>query len=460
MGSAQITRVGRYCYRLALMAILGGCAGSGATPPAANEYGPTPTLVTPQTRLLPTINPRKAIGWTEDALPLPAAGLQVQAFARDLSHPRWLFVLPNNDILVAESNRPAGSGGMGGLKGWLADKIMSYAGAGGVSPDRITLLRDSDGDGVADLRTTFIEDLHSPFGMALVGNTLFVANTDAVLTYRYREDMTRVESSGARLADLPAGPLNHHWTKSLVASADGKTMYVGVGSNSNIGENGLAEERNRAAILSIDIATGRVDRHATGLRNPVGLAWEPDKGTLWTVVNERDELGDQLVPDYLTEIHPGGFYGWPHWYWGDHRDTRVTAPDPNAGADIITPDYALGAHTASLGLSFYQHAAIPWLTGAAIIGQHGSWNRSEPSGYKVIAVPFTQGQPAGTPIDLLTGFLDNAGNARGRPAGVAVDHRGAILIADDAGDTVWRVMAHPESAVATKGQSNVVRQGY
>ena len=416
-----------------------GCASDQAPSDPRREYGPSPDLVAPDVGLLPTVNPAKAIGWSPNAQPKAAEGMKVSAFARNLDHPRNLLVLPNGDVLVAESNSPATEGGFSGIKGWVAEKMMAYAGAGGASPDRITLLRDTDNDGMADLQTVFISNLHSPYGMTLVGNDLYVANADALLRFSYTEGATVITTPAERVAPLPGGPLNHHWTKNVIASKSGDRLYVAVGSNSNIGENGLEAEHHRAAILSVDPMTGATAVFADGLRNPVGMAWEHESGALWTVVNERDELGDQLVPDYLTKVEQGAFYGWPYSYWGQHVDSRVTPQQPERVALARAPDYALGAHTASLGLTFYTHSLLPTLSGMALIGQHGSWNRAQPSGYKVIAVPFENGQPAGQPIDVLSGFLNAQGQAQGRPVGVAVDSQGAVLVADDAGNTIWRI---------------------
>ena len=332
-------------------------------------------------------------------------------------------MLPNGDVLVAESNAPAKESA--GVKDWAMKQVMKVAGAGVASADRITLLRDADGDGMVETRSTFLEGLHSPFGMALVGGDLYVANTDAVMRFPYREGQTAITEPGTKLADLPAGSINHHWTKNLIASPDGSKLYATVGSNSNVGENGLENETNRAAILEIDRKTGQWRVFASGLRNPNGLAWQPQSGALWTAVNERDELGDDLVPDYMTSVRDGGFYGWPYSYYGTHVDARVDPQRPDLVATALAPDYALGAHTASLGLCFYEGSALPArFAGGAFIGQHGSWNRSEPAGYKVVFVPFQNGRPAGQPEEILTGFLDADGNALGRPVGVAIDKSG------------------------------------
>jgi glucose/arabinose dehydrogenase len=366
----------------------------------------------------------------------------VTAFARGLDHPRWLHVLPNGDVLVAETNKPAkpeDAPGRG-IRGWIMDKMMARAGAGVPSADRITLLRDADGDGVAEFRSPFLEGLHSPFGMALVDDDLYVANTDAVVRFPYSQGANRIEAAGTRVAELPAGPRNHHWTKSLIASVDGDRLYATVGSNSNVAEFGMQEEEGRAAIWEIDLASGKHRIFATGLRNPNGMAWVGD--TLWTVVNERDEIGSDLVPDYLTSVREGGFYGWPYSYFGANVDERVEPPRPDMVAKAIKPDYALGPHTASLGLASAQGNALkPEFENGMFVGQHGSWNRKPHSGYKVVFVPFAKERPSGMPVDVLTGFLSGDGEARGRPVGVAIDRQGGLLVADDAGNTIWRVSA-------------------
>jgi glucose/arabinose dehydrogenase len=369
---------------------------------------------------------------------MPAKGLAVTALATDLDHPRWLHVLPNGDVLVAETNAPPRPEDEGGLKGIIARIVQRRAGARVKSANRITLLRPSAA-GTAAMKSVFLKDLNSPFGMALVGGDLYVANTDAIMRFGYPVGATAITEPGVKVADLPAGPLNHHWTKGLIASPDGSHLFVSVGSNSNVGENGLDKEENRAAILELDPATGHWHVFASGLRNPNGLAFEPSTGALWTTVNERDELGSDLVPDYLTAVKAGGFYGWPYSYFGQHVDGRAPA-HPEMVAKAIVPDYALGNHTASLGLAFYEsHLLPPPYRGGAFIGQHGSWNRKPHSGYKVVFVPFADGRPSGLPVDILTGFLDTAGNALGRPVGVAVDKEGALLVADDVGNVVWKV---------------------
>ena len=414
--------------------------GDVATLPEQAGIGPRPTLPPPNPTLLPTVNIAPAEGWPADITPRAAAGLAVNAFATGLDHPRWLYVLPNGDVLVAETNAPPQPEDNKGLKGWLMKRVMKRAGAGVPSANRITLLRDANGDGIAETRTVFLQGLNSPFGMTLVGNDLYVANTDSLVRFPYRTGETQLIESGVKVLDLPAGPINHHWTKNVIASQDGSRLYVTVGSNSNVGENGEENEVNRAAIWEVEPTTGHSRIYASGLRNPNGLAWQPQSGALWTTVNERDEIGSDLVPDYMTQVKDGAFYGWPYSYYGQHADTRVKPPRPDWVSKAIAPDYALGAHTASLGLVFYAGNLLPKrFTGGAFIGQHGSWNRQPRSGYKVIFVPFIDGHPAGTPEDILTGFISAQGDAQGRPVGVAVDRTGALLIADDVGNSIWRV---------------------
>ncbi|HZV83955.1 MAG TPA: sorbosone dehydrogenase family protein [Brevundimonas sp.] len=415
------------------------CGGPQALDPALG-YGPDPVLPAPQTSSLPRVNIAEAVGWPEGRTPIAAPGFEVQAFAAGLDHPRWLYRLPNGDILVAETNAPPKpEGKQGGLRGWVQGLVMGRAGARAPSANRITLLRDADGDGTAETRTAFLEDLTSPFGMALVGDTLYVANADAVVAFPYQAGETRMTAPPRRVAALPAGR-NHHWTKSLVASRDGSRLYVGVGSNSNIAEHGMDEEADRAAVLEINPATGARRVFASGLRNPVGMAWQPQSGRLWVAVNERDELGNDLVPDYMTSVTSGGFYGWPWSYYGQIVDERVKPANPLMVARALKPDYALGAHTASLGLTFGEGSGFPArYAGGAFVGQHGSWNRVPRNGYRVIFVPFANGAPAGPPEDILTGFLDDDGKAMGRPVGVQFDARGALLVADDVGNVIWRV---------------------
>lgn len=417
--------------------------GEMATLPVSAGSGLQPTLPPPVQTSIPTVNIAPAIGWPVGTTPVAAPGTHVAAFAGGLDHPRWLYVLPNGDVLVAESNAPPKPDDSKGIKGWVTGLVMKRAGAGVASANRITLLRDSDGDGVADFRSVLLEGLNSPFGMALVGNDLYVANTDAVLRFPYQAGDTRITAAGRQIVALPAGPINHHWTKNLIASRDGSKLYVTVGSNSNVGERGMAAEAERAAIWEVDIRSGAHRVFASGLRNPNGLAWEKQSGMLWTVVNERDELGSDLVPDYLTSVRDGGFYGWPYSYFGQHVDTRVSPQRPELVAKAIAPDYALGPHTASLGLAASSGTTLPArFANGMFIGQHGSWNRRPHSGYKVVFVSFANGKPDGNlPVDVLTGFLDEQGRAHGRPVGVALDQRGALLVADDVGNLVWRVTA-------------------
>lgn len=430
------------------LAILTAC-GDAARLPEQAAFGPNPTLPEPRKSLIPTVNIARAKGWPSGAKPMPAADLAVHAYASGLDHPRWLYVLPNGDVLVAETNAPERPEDGAGVKGWIYRMVLGRAGAAVPSANRITLLRDADGDGVAETRTVFLQRLNSPFGMALVGHDLYVANTDAVMRFPYVDGETQINEPGVKVADLPAGPINHHWTKNIIASPDGSRFYVTVGSNSNVAENGLDNEDRRAAILEFDLATGQSRVFASGLRNPNGMAWQPETGALWTVVNERDELGSDLVPDYLTSVKEGGFYGWPFSYYGQHVDDRVKPQSPDLVAKAIMPDYALGNHTASLGLTFSGGALLPeHYRGGAFIGQHGSWNRKPRSGYKVIFVPFANGRPSGQPVDILTGFVSANEEAFGRPVGVVLDRAGALLVADDVGNAVWRVTpAAPNTAM-------------
>lgn len=426
---------------LTLAAVLVAC-GETAVLKVAEGTGPSPELPAPNKTWLPTVNIAPAVGWSDGAKPTAAAGTQVAAFAEGLDHPRWLYVLPNGDVLVAESNAPPKPDDSKGLRGWVMKKVMGRAGATVPSANRITLLRDSNHDGVAETKTTFIENLNSPFGMTLVGNDLYVADTDRLLRFNYVEGETTISSKPMKVIDLPGGPLNHHWTKNVIASADGSKLYVTVGSNSNVGENGLDQEQGRAAIWEVDRATGNHRIFASGLRNPNGMAWEPNSKALWTAVNERDEIGSDLVPDYITSVKDGGFYGWPFSYYGQHVDARVSPQDPALVAKAIAPDYAVGPHTASLGLTFAEGSKLPApFTEGAFIGQHGSWNRDPHSGYKVIFVPFHNGKPSGVPVDVLTGFLNKDEEAMGRPVGVVIDQQGSLLVADDVGNKVWRVSA-------------------
>jgi glucose/arabinose dehydrogenase len=407
----------------------------------ASTVGPSPTLPPPEDKLLPTVQIAEAAGWPAAMKPTAAANMAVNAFASGLSHPRWLYVLPNGDVLVAETNAPPRPDDGKGIKGKVMKKVQAMAGAAVPSANRITLLRDADGDGVAETKSAFIENLHSPFGIALVGSTLYVANTDAVVKFPYKDGATAISADGVKVTDLPAGPLNHHWTKNIIANADGTKLYATVGSNSNVAENGIDKEEGRAAIWEIDLASGSKRIFATGLRNPNGMAWEPTTNVLWTVVNERDELGNDLVPDYATSVRDGAFYGWPYSYYGQHVDTRVMPQRPDLVASAVRPDYALGAHVAALGLVAAQRTALPApFAEGMFIGEHGSWNRKPPAGYRVVFVPFTGGRPSGAPIDVLTGFVSADGKAWGRPVGVAIDKRGALLVADDVGNVVWRAV--------------------
>jgi glucose/arabinose dehydrogenase len=408
---------------------------------AEQTFGPSPTLPPPQKNSwLPTVNIATATGWPAGGKPVAAQGMAVHAFATGLDHPRTLLVFPNGDVLVTETNAPPKPDDTRGIKGWITKMVMSRAGADTASANRITLLRDADGDGIAETRSVFLEGLNSPFGMALVGEDFYVANSDAIMKFPYHAGDTKIAVPGVKLTELPAGTRNHHWTKDLLASPDGSKLYVTVGSNSNVGENGMEAEANRAAVLEVDRTTGQWRVFASGLRNPNGPSWQPQSGALWVAVNERDELGNDLVPDYMTSVQDGGFYGWPYSYFGQHVDDRVSPQRPDLVAKAIMPDYALGAHTASLGLTFNTGRLFaPEMADGAFVGQHGSWNRKPRAGYKVIFVPFADGKPSGPPQDVLTGFLNDQGEAQGRPVGVTIDKHGALLVADDVGNAVWRV---------------------
>jgi glucose/arabinose dehydrogenase len=434
MGGVRVATVGM----LAVLAATAGC--ESARLPVAAGIGPRPALPPPRASLIPTVNVARARGWPAGGEPLAAPGLAVRAFASGLDHPRWLCVLPNGDVLVAETNAPPKPDDNRGIKGWFFKRFQKKAGGAVPSANRITLLRDADGDGVAETRTVFLSGLNAPFGMALVGNDLYVANSDGLVRFPYTAGTTSITAAGSPVVALPAGTINHHWTKSLIASRDGRTLYVGVGSNSNAAENGIAAEEGRAAIWAIDPSNGTHRIFASGLRNPVGLAWAPGSGVLWVSVNERDELGSDLVPDYMTSVRDGGFYGWPYSYYGQHVDSRVKPQRPDLVARALVPDYALGPHTASLGLASSEGSSLGVrFTEGMFVGQHGSWNRKPASGYRVIFVPFANGSPAGPPVDVLTGFLSERDEAFGRPVGLVIDRRGALLVADDVGNTVWRV---------------------
>ena len=414
-----------------VIVLTGGLVACGETSSlqVSDGTGPSPQLPEPSKTLIPTVNIAPAIGWPAGVKPIAAADTQVTAFAEDLDHPRWLYVLPNGDVLVAETNAPAKPDDGNGIKGWITKKVMGRAGAGVPSANRITLLRDKDHDGIAETRSVFLENLNSPFGMTLVGNDFYVADTDRLLRFHYEHGDTEIKSPPIKVVDLPGGPLNHHWTKNVIASKDGRKLYVTVGSNSNVAENGLDKEEGRAAIWEVDRTTGNQRIFASGLRNPNGLAWEPQSGALWTAVNERDEIGSDLVPDYITSVQDGAFYGWPFSYYGQHVDVRVEPQNPDLVAKALKPDYAVGPHTASLGLTFAENSKLPaQFTHGAFIGQHGSWNRKPHSGYKVIFVPFNGGKPSGQPIDVLTGFLNDEEKAMGRPVGVVIDQQGDCLL--------------------------------
>jgi glucose/arabinose dehydrogenase len=422
-----------------LASSLAGCDDGGGDPKA--QIGPNPKLPEITQYLLPPMHIASVVGWKKGEKPAVPEGLKIQALATGLEHPRSLYVLPNGDVLVVESKSP-GVQPIARPKdlvmGWL--ESLSTSGGGNQPSNRITLLRDTNGDGMPEVRSVLLDHLNSPFGVALVGNDLYVANTDGIVRYPYNTGDIKISAPATTLTPLPGGPIDHHWTKSLVASADGSLLYVGVGSNSNITENGIEAEKNRAAILQVDRATGRRRMFASGLRNPNGLSFEPQTGTLWAVINERDELGPDLVPDYLTSVKDGGFYGWPYSYYGQHVDPRVKPERPDLVAKAIVPDYALSSHVAPLGLAFYTASDLPEAyRGGAFIGEHGSWNRSTLNGYKVVFVPFKDGKPNGVAQDIVTGFLNSDNQARGRPVGLAVDKSGALLIADDVGNTVWRV---------------------
>ena len=422
---------------LVLFLVLSACAERAQLPPGA-DTGANPTLPEPNSSLIPTVKVAKATGWPEGVTPKAAQGTSVAVFATGLQHPRWIYVLPNGDVLVAETSAPERPEEGKGVKGRAMSMFMKKAGSAVPSANRITLLRDADGDGVPETREIFLQDLNSPFGMVLVGNDFYVANTDAVVRFPYRNGETRITAKGEKLVALPAGARNHHWTKSLTANPDGTKLYATVGSNSNVGENGMDEETGRAAIWEIDRKSGAHRIFATGLRNPNSPRFEPRTNVLWTVVNERDELGSDLVPDYMTSVQSGGFYGWPYSYYGQNVDKRPEPQRPDLVKQAIKPDYALGNHVAALGLVFSAGSNLPFGEGA-YVGQHGSWNRRPPSGYNVVFIPFSNGKPSGPPVEMLSGFRSAEGEAYGRPVGVAIDKRGALLVADDVGNAIWRV---------------------
>ena len=417
-------------------------SSGNATLPLAAQMGPTPNILPPDPPLVPTINVAKAVGWKAGEAPTPAPGLKVNAFAAGLRHPRWLLPLANGDVLVAEADTPAKPDDAKGVRGWAQKLLMRRAGSGGGSANTILLLRDANGDGVAEQRSVLLSGLNSPVGMAVVGDQLYVAETDKLTRFPFHIGETKITAPGVKVTDLPGGRINHHWVKTVIASPDGSKLYVSVGSNSNVGENGMAAEQDRAAIWEVDPKTGQHRVFAGGLRNPNGMAFDPDGGELWTVVNERDELGSDIVPDYLTSVDLGDFFGWPCFYWGGYPDKRVPDCDPQQAQYVRRPDYALGAHTAALGLSFATGGKLgAHYADGAFIGLHGSWNRKPKSGYEVIFVPFAKGKPAGKPRSVLSGFLNAKGEARGRPVQVGIDRTGALLVADDAGNYIWRVSA-------------------
>ena len=431
---------------LVTMVMLTSCGKNPA--PASTQIGANPPLPAQQQYLLPPMKVAPVSRWKQGETPEVAAGMKITALATGLEHPRQPYVLPNGDILIVESNGP-GYEPITRPKDLIMGWVQGYAGAGAKGGNRITLIRDADGDGKPELRTVLLDHLVSPFGVALVGNDLYVANTDAIVRYPYRTGQTKITAPGQILTELPGGPIDHHWTKSLLASPDGSKLYVGVGSNSNITENGIGVERERAAVWEVDRATGSHRIFASGLRNPNGLSWEPATNKLWVVVNERDEIGPNLVPDYLTSVKDGAFYGWPYSYYGQHVDPRVRPQRPDLVAKAIAPDYALSSHVAPLGLTFYTAGKLPGYQGGAFVAEHGSWDRAPFNGYKVVYVPFSDGKPADKARDVVTAFLNRDGEARGRPVGLAVSRMGALLIADDLGNTLWQ-MSGKDQQTATR----------
>jgi hypothetical protein len=426
---------------------LASCDDTGGDPKV--QIGANPALPAIQQYLLPPIRIAPPVPWRNDT-PKVSQGLQIRALATGFEHPRSLYVLPNGDVLVIESNGPKAP--VFRPKDLITGVVQGLAGAKAKDANRITLLRDTKGDGVPQLRTVFLDHLNSPFGVALIGHYLYVANTDAIMRYPYEEGQTFITDKGTKLTDLPGGPIDHHWTKALLASPDGSKLYVGIGSNSNVAENGMEAEHERAAIWEVDVATGAHRVYASGVRNPTGMQFEPETGKLWAIANERDEIGPDLVPDYLTSVRDGGFYGWPYSYYGQHLDPRVMPQRPDLVSKAIKPDYALSSHVAPLGLAMYTGSTLPaHYRGGAFVSEHGSWDRTPLNGYKVVFVPFSGGTPSGPAQDVVTGFLDQNSHARGRPVGLAVDRAGALLIADDVGDTVWRVSSAPASSTSRQG---------
>jgi glucose/arabinose dehydrogenase len=441
-----MTLTSRFVIIFAMLAVVVGAGwfaltrGDSARIPLEAVTGTRPKITSPRIQSIPTVDIARPVGWAEGATPAPAPGLAVNAFASGLDHPRWMYALPNGDVLVAETNSPPREGG--GITGIVMNWLMSYAGAGVPSANRITLLRDTNGDGVADGRSALLTGLNSPFGMALVGGKLYVANHDAIVAFPFAPGQTKITAAPEKIIALPGG--GNHWTKNLIASPDGKTLFIAIGSTSNIAEDGMEKEKNRANILELDLATKSVRIFTAGLRNPVGMAWEPMGKRLWTVVNERDMLGSDLAPDYLARAEFGAFYGWPYTYWGGYIDPRVKEARPALLQYTKRPEYALGPHTASLGLAF---GSVGPFQNGAFIGQHGSWNRKPPSGYKVTFVPFNAvGFPGGAMQDVLSGFLDKNGRAQGRPVGVITDAKGGLLVADDVGNVIWRVTGKAPTA--------------
>jgi glucose/arabinose dehydrogenase len=426
---------------------LASCDDTGGDPKV--QIGANPALPAIQQYLLPPIRIATPVPWRNDT-PKVSQGLQIRALASGFEHPRSLYVLPNGDVLVIESNGPKAP--VFRPKDLITGVVQGLAGAKAKDANRITLLRDTKGDGVPQLRTVFLDHLNSPFGVALIGHYLYVANTDAIMRYPYEDGQTFITDKGTKLTDLPGGPIDHHWTKAMLASPDGSKLYVGIGSNSNVAENGIEAEHERAAIWEVDVATGAHRVYASGVRNPTGMQFEPETGKLWAIANERDEIGPDLVPDYLTSVQDGGFYGWPYSYYGQHLDPRVMPQRPDLVSKAIKPDYALSSHVAPLGLAMYTASTLPaHYRGGAFVSEHGSWDRTPLNGYKVVFVPFSGGTPSGPAEDVVTGFLDQNSHARGRPVGLAVDRTGALLIADDVGDTVWRVSSAPASSTLRQG---------
>jgi glucose/arabinose dehydrogenase len=425
---------------------LAGCGSTQRIDPS-QQVGPNPVLPEPSEELIAAVGVPKVVGWKAGETPSVPPGFRIEALATGLANPRNLLALPNGDTLVVESDR-VGSEPVDRPKDPIRDFIMSLAHGGGGKetsgsagkPQRVTLLRDADGDGKAEFKSVLVDHLNSPFGIAVVGNDLYVANTDAIIRYPFTPGETTITARGQRVIELPGGLIDHHWTKSLTASPDGSRLYAGVGSNSNVQERGPEAETNRAAVWEIDPKTGAYRVFASGLRNPNGLTFYPGSNTLWTVVNERDELGPNLVPDYMTSVREGAFYGWPYSYYGQHIDARVRPQRPDLVAKAIPPDYALSSHVAALGLAFYTGSSFPAMfRGGAFVGEHGSWNRNELNGYRVVFIRFANGRPVGRPYNFVTRFVDANGKAHGRPVGVAIDRTGALLVADDVGNTVWRV---------------------